>query len=513
MADVYDITPGLIERVDEYYRARCMANASLPRLAKKLEEGKATYDDAYKYAEAIGKARADAFAHEVSSDVLPDGRMYYNIADRLMTETLSADHEVVADYAAGVQELVNKRDGISLAAQVADLDEDRIKGFIEGICNAEVYDDVAWKLGEPVVTHARTVVDDTVKKNAEFQGRAGVKATVIRNGTSKCCEWCSDLSGDYTYPNVPREVFQRHDNCKCTVDYEGRRLTAYSSGGSSRTFRDQGEQERIDERQQLAQEKSMPPEPSKIVKDLAQSGVQYNPVNNLKTQLSEAEIIEKIGGGDMTKGSCSSLTYCYIGNKCGYDVSDFRGGKSQEYFSKTSHERLISKIDGIEQQTYVVKKEASDIAKKLKELDLPHGVEYRLSCGKHAAIIRNTENGYQFLELQNATGNGWKSFEEKERLKVAGVVNGEYQFETVTEKCSMADTLKRRFGCKVGETKNILIQDGKLVTDEEGRLVLGSEMELTLVDSYKGNSEFKHVLGYINTDPDKQRKGDKGYAK
>ena len=259
MADVFDITPGLIERVDEYYRARCMANASLPRLAKKLEEGKATYDDAYKYAEAIGKARADAFAHEVSSDVLPDGRMYYNIADRLMTETLSSDHEVVSAYATGVQELINQKSGINLAAQTADLDEDRIKGFVEGICNAEVYDDVAWKLGEPVVTHARTVVDDTVKKNAEFQGRAGVKATVIRNGTSKCCEWCSDLAGDYTYPNVPREVFQRHDNCKCTVDYEGRRLSAYTvkDGNSiwgvrdTHTFRDLGEQERIEARKKL----------------------------------------------------------------------------------------------------------------------------------------------------------------------------------------------------------------------------------------------------------------------
>lgn len=252
MADVFDITPGLIERVDEYYRARCMANASLPRLAKKLEEGKATYDDAYKYAEAIGKARADAFAHEVSSDVLPDGRMYYNIADRLMTETLSADHKVVADYAAGVQELVNKRDGISLAAQTADLDKDKIKGFIEGICNAELFDDVAWKLGQPVVTHARSVVDDTVKKNAEFQGRAGIKATVIRNAAPKCCEWCSGIDGDYVYPNVPGEVFQRHDNCRCTVDYKGRRLTAYRGGTHS--FRDQGEQERIEERKSYAEQ-------------------------------------------------------------------------------------------------------------------------------------------------------------------------------------------------------------------------------------------------------------------
>lgn len=250
MANTVDITPELIARVDEYYRARCIANASLPRLAKKLEEGKATYDDAYKYAEAIGQARADAFAHEVNSEVLPDGKMYYNIAEQLMDETLSADHEAVAEYAAGVQEIINEQGGISLAAQKADLDKDRIKGFIEGICNADIFDDVAWKLGQPVVTHARSVVDDTVKKNAEFQGRAGIKATVIRKAEAKCCKWCSGIDGDYVYPDVPSEVFQRHDNCRCTVDYKGRRLTAYNSGWKANTFRDQGEQERIDARKQ-----------------------------------------------------------------------------------------------------------------------------------------------------------------------------------------------------------------------------------------------------------------------
>lgn len=260
MADVVDITPDLIARVDEYYKARCMANASLPRLAKKLEQGKATYDDAYRYAEAIGKARADAFAHEVTSAALPNGRMYFNIAEPLMTETLGADYEVVSKYATGVQGLVNKKNRISLAAQTIDLDADRIKGFIEGICEAEVFDDVAWKLGQPIVTYARSMVDDTIKKNADFQSRAGVKAIVTRKAEPKCCEWCSGIDGEYEYPNVPSEVFQRHDNCRCTVDYEGRRLSAYAVKDSSsiwgirdtHTFRDTGEQERINERKERA---------------------------------------------------------------------------------------------------------------------------------------------------------------------------------------------------------------------------------------------------------------------
>lgn len=35
-----------------------------------------------------------------------------------------------------------------------------------------------------------------------------------------CCEWCTRQSGRYEYPDkVPADVYKRHDNCKCTVEY------------------------------------------------------------------------------------------------------------------------------------------------------------------------------------------------------------------------------------------------------------------------------------------------------
>lgn len=249
----------------------------------------------------------------------------------------------------------------------------------------------------------------------------------------------------------------------------------------------------------------------KLIKNI-NNGIEYIEVKELEHELTESEIIEKVGGGDLTKGSCSSLTYAYIGNKCGYDVYDFRDGNSRNFFA-SRNEQLMRDLDGVEKQVYIVQKEASDIAKKLKELDLPYGKEYRLSCGKHAAIIRNTENGYQYLELQNAKGNGWKSFTERERLKVKSITDGKFEYESYKEKCSMADTLKNRFGCRVSKSNMPRFENGKLVLDSEGRIMYGSEMDLTLVESYKNSEEFKDILGYINTAPDKQRKGAKGYAK
>lgn len=248
-----DIAPKLIENVNKDFADNLAADKNVAALSEKLAAGHARYEDAYKYAESVGNARAKAFEDQISSEVLPEGKMHYNIASRLMTDSLTTDHEMIADYAAGVQKAYNEEAGINLKALKADVNEDRIDGFVERLSSEDVFDDVSWILQEPVVTHARSVVDDTIKKNAEFQGRAGIKATVIRNADPKCCKWCSDLAGDYVYPSVPREIFQRHDHCRCTVDYKGRRLSTYAVASNniwrmrdSHTFRDLGEQDRID---------------------------------------------------------------------------------------------------------------------------------------------------------------------------------------------------------------------------------------------------------------------------
>lgn len=236
-----DIAPELIEKVNKDFERNISQDKSVNALNEKLAAGQAKYEDAYKYAESVGNARAKAFKDQISSEVLPEGKMHYNIGSRLMTDSLTTDHNMVAEYAAGVQKSYNEKAGISLKALKADVDEDRIDGFVQRLASEEVFDDVAWIMQEPVVTHSRSVVDDTIKKNAEFQHKAGLTAKVTRKAAPRCCDWCTDLEGDYTYPNVPREVFQRHDNCKCTVDYDGKRLKAHDSGRNDHTFRDPDE--------------------------------------------------------------------------------------------------------------------------------------------------------------------------------------------------------------------------------------------------------------------------------
>lgn len=233
-----DVAPELIEALQKDFHSRFKRDIYLKRQQSKLEKGTASYKDAYEYATSVGNIRAKTFKNGISSAKLPDGTMYYNIASRLITETLEEDHDLVSAYATEVQRLCNRREGIGLAALEPDLDEDRIDGFIQRLSAGELYDDIAWILDEPVRVHALSVVDDTLKKNAEFQSRAGMRVKVRRSAVGGCCAWCLGIAGDYSYPGVPGDVFARHDNCRCTLEYGGERLSAYTSAaGRSNTFR------------------------------------------------------------------------------------------------------------------------------------------------------------------------------------------------------------------------------------------------------------------------------------
>lgn len=215
-----DIAPGLLLRIRESFRQNMEENQTLKVLMNKIEEGAATYRDAEQYALQIGEALSQAFVKNLGTDVLPDGRMYYNIADRVLRPMLEEDHAAVSEAARMVQESMNRKAGIGLKAQPVAVNENRIQGIVDKVSNAESFEGVAWVLGEPAKNFSMNIVDETIRENVSFQGRAGLQPKVIRRAERKCCEWCSALAGEYDYPDVPNDVYRRHDNCRCVVEFD-----------------------------------------------------------------------------------------------------------------------------------------------------------------------------------------------------------------------------------------------------------------------------------------------------
>ena len=293
---------------------------------------------------------------------------------------------------------------------------------------------------------------------------------------SRTSQICSELNGEIfeikkiavglNYPPM-------HPRCRSTtipiIDYE----SLIKQGREEIGEKDNNDNEPLTNNENRSINKeSKEPIPNTFTMTWAQNDkVEYNEVKKLQKELTTEEIIKKLGGGDKTGGSCSSVAFAYIGNRNGYDVLDFRGGKSMNIFASTRSIVEIANLDDIQSK---ITKNTNDF-KAVKELltFAKKDKEYYLATGGHAAIIRKTNKGFEYLELQTEDKNGFKKLDKT--------------------------ALKSRFGCQTSHTvSGLKLEPASILID---------------VDSCKNNKEFKNLLGYINTAKDKQNKGEGGYAK
>ena len=207
-----DIAPELLEKVQESFEAETAG------LREEIKSGVKSYEEAYDYAIKVGEALSRSFGVNITPEVLPDGMMYYNIADKVVRPMLMTEYNLTSEAAVSAQRSVNKAAGIGIRPLKAEFDAEKAQGIIDRV-SSQPFEEIKWILNEPVKTFSKNVVDQTIKKNVEFQGKSGLSPKIRRTALGDACEWCQAVAGTYSYPNVPEDVYRRHANCDCVVEY------------------------------------------------------------------------------------------------------------------------------------------------------------------------------------------------------------------------------------------------------------------------------------------------------
>lgn len=213
-----DIVPELLDKIQKDFQEQVKKSAKLKNLRKLIDNKQATYEQANEYAIEVGDILAQSFKKHISSSVLPDGKMYYNIGERILNPTLTKNYDMVASITKEIQEELNRQVGIGLKVSVPKVDKGKIKGFVDRL-SSETFDDVSWILQEPIINFTHNTVNDVLEANASFQAKAGLKPKIKRTLVGGACKWCVSLAGTYSYPDVPEDVYKRHERCRCTVEY------------------------------------------------------------------------------------------------------------------------------------------------------------------------------------------------------------------------------------------------------------------------------------------------------
>lgn len=219
MAEFVDIAPALLEKLQAAFAAKLEQSGRIAALRESMQKG-SSYVPVENYAAEVGELLAETLREHLSSAVLPDGRLYYNIADKVLRPLLETDRKLVSDAAVQTLNRMHEAAGIGVKAQAVPEDTKRVNDLLNLAAHTETYDDVAGTVEQAAVTYSQLVADETLKRNVDFIGRSGRRPKIIRTATGKCCEWCQKLAGTYSYPVENEDVYRRHSNCRCTVDYD-----------------------------------------------------------------------------------------------------------------------------------------------------------------------------------------------------------------------------------------------------------------------------------------------------
>lgn len=216
-----DIGAELLKKIRAEFQSRCRADKHIQSVLKKIEGGTAKMEEVALLSKQLGFRASQAIGAHVNVAALPGGKMYYNIADTILTGVLKDNYDVINSAAAECQKALDKTAGINITPQQAAFPTERVQAVVNAASVPDIAEEVMIRrMTAPAQNITESFYNDYVQKNVKLRSDAGLDCYIIRNDHGGCCKWCSKLAGKYHYPeDVPKDVYRRHDNCGCTVTY------------------------------------------------------------------------------------------------------------------------------------------------------------------------------------------------------------------------------------------------------------------------------------------------------
>ena len=112
-----DIAPSLLEQIKKDFKKAYSDDSTIQRLLKNVDKS-TSYSVANEFAIRVGELFAQSFKRNLSSKVLPNGKMYYNIAKTILEDTLNENHSIVTDFTKVVQLNINSKFKIGFKSSV-----------------------------------------------------------------------------------------------------------------------------------------------------------------------------------------------------------------------------------------------------------------------------------------------------------------------------------------------------------------------------------------------------------
>lgn len=222
-----DISPELYNQIKTRFNTLCATDKRLSTLVTTIRAGKGTQELCNEYATRIGKHASEAFNSVLTAENLPNGTLYWNIAEKTIKPLMLENYERINSAATLTQAALDQAIDLNVGIVKGGYPENRVDQVMNFAANAETGEPLKNALSDPVITGHQKFFDDFLKENARLRSELGLYAVVTRlydgkglHGGRDECGWCLERSGTWSYEEANRNgVFERHPGCGCTITY------------------------------------------------------------------------------------------------------------------------------------------------------------------------------------------------------------------------------------------------------------------------------------------------------
>lgn len=217
-----------------------LRNVELIRIAKRIEAGTLTFEQASLYARILGDVLGRLYGE---TDIFPDGISEHE-ALTVLKPSLTRAYSLASVPAMAAQEIQNQKYGVPLKAWRPTIKPGRIEGLAVELATMGYKQE---NFTPQVVNVTQSAVDDTMSVNSYNLAKEGYETTYIRklNG-EKSCAYCQGLAGKHTAKDAPEGFFGHHRNCVCTIEIVG--MAKRGKGYAKEYGREKKRRERIETR-------------------------------------------------------------------------------------------------------------------------------------------------------------------------------------------------------------------------------------------------------------------------
>ena len=208
--------PLTYEDIKEPFLEALRADKRAAYLIKEIEAGRGTYEMASEYAARVGDDLAKVLKKHAPLMSIDEWDV-----ENLIPKSLGLDHSIVVYACESVQTGLNKDAGLGIKFQAPKFDSNRAWGLVKELEDNPEFTNIEATFWDQLGNFSQNVVDDAIKANADVITDAGVRAYVVRATEAGACPWCDEVAGIYDYDEVKNggDVWRRHENCRCTIEF------------------------------------------------------------------------------------------------------------------------------------------------------------------------------------------------------------------------------------------------------------------------------------------------------